>query len=63
MDVPLADLPDASCFEKIVLKGTRTLEITYSKDRVNAGEVLAAAIGGAEGRARGDGLAVRTQAG
>jgi ABC-2 type transport system ATP-binding protein len=25
-----------------VLKGERTLEITYSKDRVNAGEVLAA---------------------
>jgi ABC-2 type transport system ATP-binding protein len=34
--------PVAACFEKIVLKGGRTLEITYSKDRVNAGEVLAA---------------------
>ena len=37
--------PDAPCFEKIVLRGTRTLEITYSKDRVNAGEVLAAVQG------------------
>jgi ABC-2 type transport system ATP-binding protein len=34
--------PDASCFEKIELKGERTLAITYRKDRVNAGEVLAA---------------------
>jgi ABC-2 type transport system ATP-binding protein len=34
--------PDASCFEKIGMVGPRTLEITYSKDRVNAGEVLAA---------------------
>ena len=34
--------PDASCFEKIGMVGARTLEITYSKDRVNAGEVLAA---------------------
>jgi len=42
VDRDVADLPDASCFEKIVLRGTRTLEITYSKDRVNAGEVLAA---------------------
>ncbi len=35
-------LPQAVCFEKIALKGERTLEITYSKDKVNAGEVLAA---------------------
>ncbi len=42
VDRDVVDLPDASCFEKIVLRGTRTLEITYSKDRVNAGEVLAA---------------------
>ncbi|MEH3045959.1 ABC transporter ATP-binding protein [Sphingomonas adhaesiva] len=34
--------PRAICFDKVVLKGTRTLEITYSKDRVNAGEVLGA---------------------
>ena len=34
--------PSAPCFEKIELKGPRTLAITYSKDKVNAGEVLAA---------------------
>lgn len=34
--------PQAPCFEKIAVKGERVLEITYSKDRVNAGEVLAA---------------------
>jgi ABC-2 type transport system ATP-binding protein len=42
VDRDLAAAPEASCFEKIVLKGSRVLEITYSKDRVNAGEVLAA---------------------
>jgi ABC-2 type transport system ATP-binding protein len=42
VDRDLSAVPDASCFEKIVLKNTRVLEITYSKDRVNAGEVLAA---------------------
>ena len=34
--------PQAACFQKIELKGTRTLAITYAKDKVNAGEVLAA---------------------
>jgi ABC-2 type transport system ATP-binding protein len=34
--------PEAICFEKIELKGERTLAITYRKDKVNAGEVLAA---------------------
>ena len=34
--------PQSVCFQKIELKGTRTLAITYAKDRVNAGEVLAA---------------------
>ncbi len=34
--------PVASCFDKIELIGDRTLAITYRKDRVNAGEVLAA---------------------
>jgi len=34
--------PSATCFQKIELKGTRTLAITYAKDKVNAGEVLAA---------------------
>ncbi|MBI0475805.1 ABC transporter ATP-binding protein [Sphingomonas sp. MA1305] len=42
VDRDLSEAPTAACFEKIVLKGTRTLEITYSKDKVNAGEVLAA---------------------
>ena len=34
--------PSASCFEKIELRGTRVLSITYRKDVANAGEVLAA---------------------
>ncbi len=42
VDRDIAALPDASCFEKIDLLGERTLAITYRKDKVNAGEVLAA---------------------
>ena len=42
VDRDLAEPPRAPCFEKIELKGDRTLVITYSKDKVNAGEVLAA---------------------
>jgi ABC-2 type transport system ATP-binding protein len=42
VDRDLAAAPEAPCFEKIVLKGDRVLEITYDKSRVNAGEVLAA---------------------
>jgi ABC-2 type transport system ATP-binding protein len=42
VDRDLAKAPDAICFEKIELKGERTLAITYRKDKVNAGEVLAA---------------------
>ena len=42
VDRDLTAAPDASCFDKIELKGERTLAITYRKDRVNAGEVLAA---------------------
>ena len=34
--------PIAPCFDKIELTGERTLAITYRKDRVNAGDVLAA---------------------
>ncbi|PZO92117.1 MAG: multidrug ABC transporter ATP-binding protein [Sphingomonas sanxanigenens] len=34
--------PQSGAFEKIALKGDHTLSITYSKDRVNAGQVLAA---------------------
>ena len=42
VDRAVETLPQAACFGKIVLKGDRTLEITYAKDRVNAGEVLGA---------------------
>jgi ABC-2 type transport system ATP-binding protein len=42
VDRDLAAAPDAPCFDKMELKGERTLAITYRKDRVNAGEVLAA---------------------
>src|SRR3954469_639451 len=42
VDRDIAHLPDATCFEKIEQKGERTLAITYRKDKVNAGEVLAA---------------------
>ena len=35
-------MPVNACFENIALIDERTLEITYRKDRVNAGEVLAA---------------------
>ena len=41
VDRDLTEAPDASCFEKIELKGPRTVLITYNKDKVNAGEVLA----------------------
>ncbi len=42
VDRDVTALPDNDCFGKVALKGTRTLEITYAKDRVNAGEVLGA---------------------
>jgi ABC-2 type transport system ATP-binding protein len=42
VDRDLTAAPTAPCFEKIVLRGERVLEITYDKGRVNAGEVLAA---------------------
>ncbi|MDP8994844.1 MAG: ABC transporter ATP-binding protein [Pseudomonadota bacterium] len=42
VDRDLARAPDAPCFDKIEATGERTLAITYRKDRVNAGEVLAA---------------------
>ncbi len=41
-DNDIATVPTAPCFENIALIDPRTLEITYRKDRVNAGEVLAA---------------------
>ena len=42
VDRDMKDLPSAPCFEKIALVGERLLAITYSKDRTNAGQVLAA---------------------
>lgn len=42
VDRDVATVPDNRCFQKIALKGERTLAITYQKDQVNAGEVLAA---------------------
>jgi ABC-2 type transport system ATP-binding protein len=42
VDRDLTGAPDASCFEKIEVTGPRTLTITYRKDKVNAGDVLAA---------------------
>ncbi|HEY5712691.1 MAG TPA: ABC transporter ATP-binding protein [Allosphingosinicella sp.] len=42
VDRDVAKAPDAGCFDKIELTGERTLAITYRKDRVNAGDVLAA---------------------
>lgn len=45
VDRDLTAPPAASCFEKIELKNERTVVITYSKDKVNAGEVLSALQG------------------
>jgi ABC-2 type transport system ATP-binding protein len=42
VDRDLTAAPSASCFDKIEITGERQLAITYRKDRVNAGEVLAA---------------------
>jgi ABC-2 type transport system ATP-binding protein len=41
-DSDLDKVPANGCFDNIQLVDPRTLEITYRKDRVNAGEVLAA---------------------
>jgi ABC-2 type transport system ATP-binding protein len=41
VDRDVTRLPDSTCFDKIALMGKRTLAITYRKDRVNAGDVLA----------------------
>ena len=41
-DRDIAAVPTNDCFENIGLVDERTLEITYRKDRVNAGEVLGA---------------------
>jgi ABC-2 type transport system ATP-binding protein len=42
VDRDITQVPEASCFGKIEIVRERTLAITYRKDRVNAGEVLAA---------------------
>ncbi|MBX9796307.1 ABC transporter ATP-binding protein [Sphingomonas sp.] len=42
VDRDLTTAPTDAVFEKIALKGERVLDITYRKDRVNAGQVLAA---------------------
>ena len=42
VDRDLIAAPVAPCFDKIELTGDRIISITYRKDRVNAGEVLAA---------------------
>ena len=42
VDRDLVAPPQAPCFEKIELRNERQLMVTYSKDKVNAGEVLAA---------------------
>jgi len=42
VDRDLAQAPANICFEKVELPNPRTVEITYSKDRVHAGEVLSA---------------------
>ena len=42
VDRDVETAPVAPCFDKIEIVGERTIAITYRKDRVNAGEVLAA---------------------
>ena len=42
LDRDVDGAPDAPIFDRVVQTGPRTLEITYRKDRANAGEVLAA---------------------
>ena len=42
VDRDLEGALDAPCFDRIDVTGPRTLEITYRKDKVNAGDVLAA---------------------
>ena len=41
-DRDMTTVPESACFENITLLDERTLEITYRRDRVNAGQVLAA---------------------
>ena len=41
-DRDISKVPANSCFENITLLDERTLEITYRKDKMNAGQVLSA---------------------
>lgn len=45
LDRDVSDAPKHDAFEKTELVAERTVEITYNKDRMNAGEVLAAVQG------------------
>lgn len=45
LDRDIAQAPANEAFEKVELIGERTVEITYNKDRMNAGEVLSAMQG------------------
>jgi len=49
VDRDMTEAPVAPCFEKTELKNERVIAITYHKDRVNAGEVLAALAGAGYG--------------
>ena len=49
VDRDVAEPPTDPSFQKVELKGTRVLEITYRKDQANAGQVLAAVQGGGYG--------------
>ena len=42
VDRDIAAAPDHGSFQNVAVKGERVLEITYRKDQVNAGQVLAA---------------------
>ncbi|NWM20056.1 ABC transporter ATP-binding protein, partial [Escherichia coli] len=45
VDRDVATPPANPCFQKVEMKGERTLVITYRKDQANAGEVLGAVQG------------------
>jgi ABC-2 type transport system ATP-binding protein len=45
VDRDVTNPPANACFQKVELKGERTLVITYRKDQANAGEVLGAVQG------------------
>ncbi|WP_265569622.1 ABC transporter ATP-binding protein [Sphingomicrobium nitratireducens] len=49
LDRDVANLPENRCFERVEQVGAQEIAITYSKDRVNAGEVLRALAEGGYG--------------